>query len=496
MSDTRNPHVGTRTPPTPRGTLASLDPSGRLYNPDIAPSSPEERRWGTYSLFMFWSNTAHNLGAYTFAAGLFILGLNGWEVIIGVLVGSLVVYGGCRLSGPIGQATGVPFPVVSRISWGIFGAIVPALIRAFAAVFWYGIQTYLASIAINAIFLRFIPSMSALQDRNFLGLDTLTWISFVVLWVVQLAILSRGMEIIRHVQGWSGLVIWGIMVVLGIYMLVRTHGHISFTTSTTHLSIGQQALHTAYVLGLIMGILATLMVNYSDFTRFAPSSQSVKWGTIWGVPVNWTVFALTSVLVSAGSLALYGKVLLDPAEIFAKLSNPVLLLVGAVLLIIAAVGVNIVANFVSPAFDFSNVWPSRISFRTGGVIAAVVSLVSLPWKMYSSPAVINYFLGALGAMMGPLFAIMIVDYYLIKRQRFDIDSLFSTDPRGQYYYNRGINFAAVSAFLPGAVIAIIIAVVPAFSLVAPFSWYIGVLIAGATYYGLAKGRGLSGTSAE
>ncbi|TWP33232.1 NCS1 family nucleobase:cation symporter-1 [Leekyejoonella antrihumi] len=464
-------------------------PSPRLYNPDIAPSTRDERRWGTYSLFMFWSNTAHNLGAYTFAAGLFVLGLKGWEVVVGILLASVVVYLGCRLSGPIGAATGVPFPVVSRLSWGVFGAIVPALIRAFAAIFWYGIQTYLASVAINAILLRFIPSSAGLQNYSFVGLDALSWISFVILWVVQLAILSRGMDIIRHVQGWSGLVIWALMIILGIYMLIKTGGHISLNTSTTHLSAGQQVLHTAYILGLIMGILATLMVNYADFTRFAPSQKSVRWGTIWGVPVNWTIFAVTSVVVSAGSLSLYGKVLLDPAEIFAKLSNAALLLVGALLLIVAAVGVNIVANFVSPAFDFSNAWPQKISFRTGGVITAIISLVSLPWKLYSTPAVINYFLGALGAMMGPLFAIMVVDYYLIKARKFDIDDMFSTDTGGRYYYRHGVNYDAVYSFVPAAVISIILAVVPAFSLVAPFSWYAGVLIAAALYYGLSRRSG-------
>ena len=138
------------------------------------------------------------------------------------------------------------------------------------------------------------------------------------------------------------------------------------------LSTGQQVLHTIQIAGLFMGILGTLMLNYADFTRFAPTRRSVAWGTLWGVPVNWTVFALTSVLVSAGSLSLYGKALFDPADIFAKLSNSVLLLFGGVLLIVAALGVNIVANFVSPAFDLANVRPQHIDFRRGGLIAAVL----------------------------------------------------------------------------------------------------------------------------
>jgi len=465
--------------------LRGLDPSGRLYNVDLAPS--ETRHWGNYSLFAFWSNTAHNLGAYTFAAGLFILGLNAWEVTIGVLGASVVVYLGCRLSGAMGQETGVPFPVISRLSWGIYGANVPALIRAFAAIGWYGIQTFLASAAVNAVLLRFFPATAGLQHTSFLGLNALSWVSFMFLWAVQLLVLSRGMEVVRHVQGWSGALIWGMMLFLGVYMLIATGGKLDLATGGASLSTGQQVLHTIQIAGLFMGILGTLMLNYADFTRFAPSQRSVAWGTLWGVPVNWTVFALTSVLVSAGSLSLYGSVLFDPADIFAKLSNPVLLVFGGALLIIAALGVNIVANFVSPAFDLANVWPRRISFRKGGLIAAVLALASLPWKMFSSPVAVNYFLGALGAMIGPLFAIMVVDYYLVRRRQVSIRDLYQPDPSGRYYYRRGVNPVAVASFVPAAIVSISVSTLPVFSAAAPFSWYFGVLLAGSLYATLARG---------
>jgi NCS1 family nucleobase:cation symporter-1 len=229
------------------------------------------------------------------------------------------------------------------------------------------------------------------------------------------------------------------------------------------------------------------MLNYADFTRFAPSAKSVRWGTLLGLPINWTLFAFTSVIVSAGSLSLYGTVIFDPASIFSKLSNSVLLFVGAFLLVFAAVGVNVVANFVSPAFDFANVWPARISFRTGGIITAILALASLPWKLYSSPIAVNYFLGALGAMLGPLFAIMIVDYYVVRRRKVDTRALFSPGPDGRYHYKRGTNYVALAAFIPSACIAVIVAVVPTFANAAPFSWYIGALVAGMTYWFLATG---------
>jgi NCS1 family nucleobase:cation symporter-1 len=462
--------------------LASLDPAGRLYNPDLAPAAPSGRTWSTYSLFAFWSNTAHNLGAYTFAAGLFALGLTAWQETIGILGGALVVFAGCLLSGAMGQRTGLPFPVLSRLSWGVFGANIPALIRALAAIAWYGIQTYLAAAAVNAMALRFVPGAESLTHQEFLGLDGLSWISFLLLWAIQLLILSRGLEIVRHVQGWSGAVIWLIMIALAIWLLVQAHGQISLTSSEVQLSSGEQVHQVFASMGLLMGILGTLMLNYADFTRFAPSESSVRRGTFWGVPVNWALFIVTAVVISAGSKAVYGQAILNPADIFQRLSNPVMLIVGAGLLIFAAVGVNIIANFVAPAFDIANVSPRHISFRKGGVITAVIALVSLPWKMYSTPVVINYFLGGLGALIGPLFAIMVVDYYVIKRQEVQIKELYRPDARSPYFFRNGINPRAVAAFVPAAVLSVVVATVPGLSEVAPFAWYIGTAAAALFYF--------------
>jgi NCS1 family nucleobase:cation symporter-1 len=480
-SGTENVHPA----PSP-AELRALDPEGRLHNADLAPSSPEQRRWSTYSLFAFWSNTCHNLGSYTFAAGLFALGLNAWEVALAILLGTAVVFGGCLLSGVMGYRTGVPFPVVSRISWGVFGANVPAMIRALAAILWYGVQTYLATEAINAILERFVPSTATLANHELLGLDGRSWLSFLILWSVQLLILSRGMEIVRHAQGLSGAVVWLLMIIAAIYLVIKSGGRFSLTSGGSHLDGGQQIYHIFATMGLLMGILGTLMLNYADFTRFAPSERSLRRGSLLGVPLNWVLFSVTSVIVSSASYAVYGKAILNPADLFEHLNNGLLLVVGALLLILATVGVNIIANFVSPAFDLANVYPKRISFRLGGLIAAVVALASLPWKLYSTPVVINDFLGGLGALVGPLFGIMIVDYFIIKRSRVSVIDMYDPSGSSQYHYRRGVNLRAVGAFVPAATLAVVVALVPILNKIAPFAWYIGTAAAAGLYWVIAS----------
>src|ERR671934_2685892 len=165
-------------------------PSPRLINEDLAPA--KERHWGTWHLFCMWMSDVHSIGGYTFAAGLFFLGLASWQVLAALIIGILVVYVTMNLTGFAGQRLGVPYPVFSRISFGVFGANLPALIRAVIAIIWYGIQTYLASVAVVVLLLRVWPALNGMTTSDFLGLSYLGWIAFLILWVIQLLILTRG----------------------------------------------------------------------------------------------------------------------------------------------------------------------------------------------------------------------------------------------------------------------------------------------------------------
>ncbi|HEY6931965.1 MAG TPA: NCS1 family nucleobase:cation symporter-1 [Marmoricola sp.] len=470
--------------------LKAEDPTGRLYNEDLAPASPDARRWSSYHLFSLWMNDAHNVGNYTFAAGLFLLGLSPIEVTLGILGGVLVIFGGCCMSGFMGQKTGAPYPVVSRITWGIWGANVPALVRGIVAIGWYGIQTFLASVALKVVLLRFIPGLAPLADHSLLGLDYLGWLAFLILWAIQMVIVSRGMNAVRHLSGWAGPAIWAVMIALAVWMLWQAGWSISWTTggAKTPLSTGEQWYQTLAAVGLTVGVLATLMLNFSDFARYSPSRRAVVVGNIWGLPFNWTAFALTSVIVSAASVKVYGQAVLDPAQLLERINNDFLVLGGTIVFVLATIGVNVVANFVSASFDLSNVSPRHISFRRGGIITSVLALLSMPWNLYSSPAAISYFLGGLGALLGPFFGIMVVDYFAIRRERFSIRDMYLPSSKSIYFYRKGINPLAVAAFVPAAIIALLLALVSAFHAISPFGWFIGAALGAVFYLGIARGR--------
>ncbi len=193
-------------------------------------------------------------------------------------------------------------------------------------------------------------------------------------------------------------------------------------------------------------------------------------------------------IASAATVQLYGQAVLDPAELLKKFDNSFLVIVGCIVFVTATIGVNIVANFVSAAFDMSNLSPRRISFRTGGIVAACLALLSTPWNLYNSPQVIAYFLGGLGALPGPFFGIMAVDFFAIRKGRFSLPDLYDPSPRSLYFYTRGINPLAVAAFVPSAIVALTPALVPAFGLVAPFGWFIGAALSAVLYFAIARGR--------
>jgi NCS1 family nucleobase:cation symporter-1 len=167
-----------------------------------------------------------------------------------------------------------------------------------------------------------------------------------------------------------------------------------------------------------------------------------------------------------------------------RIDSTFAILLGGLTFVIATVGINIVANFISPAFDFSNVSPQRISWRTGGMIAAAGSVLLTPWNWYSNPAAIQYTLGLLGALIGPLFGILIAGYYVCSRQRVWVDDLFTLSPTGRYWFRGGYNPNAVWAIVFSGVPAVLSVLVPQMLLdlhvttydvgwISDYSWFIG-----------------------
>jgi NCS1 family nucleobase:cation symporter-1 len=469
--------AGTPAPPHASTTDILIKPgySPRLVNAELAPL--KNQRWGAYNIFAFWMSDVHSVGGYITAGSLFALGLASWQVLVCLLVGIFIVQILANLVAKPSQKCGVPYAVISRASFGVLGANIPAIIRGFIAFAWFGIQTYLASSALIIVILKFLPELAPYADVHhygFVGLSALGWAAYMVLWVLQALVFWKGMEAVRVFIDWAGPAVYVVMLALTLYLVTKAGwSNINLNLGSVKFT-GLEALPVMInAIALVVSYFSGPLLNFGDFARYNKSMDAVKKGNFWGLPVNFLGFSILTVITTAATLPVFGKLITDPVETVSHIDSTFAVVLGAMTFTLATMGINIVANFVPPAFDFCNIAPQKISWRMGGMIAAVGSIFITPWNIFNNPTMIHYTLDILGAFIGPLFGILIADYYLIKKQRIDVDALYSMEPKGRYWYAGGVNPKAVAALVPAALIAVLMVLVPTFSSFANFTWFIG-----------------------
>ncbi len=469
--------------------MAIPNASPSLYNEDLAPAV--ERKWGAFSIFNVWTSDVHSLWGYYLAASLFLLCGNFVNFIMAIGLGSLVIFFLMNLVGYAGVKTGVPYPVLARSSFGIWGANVPALVRAIVACFWYGAQTAAASGAIVALLTRSEGMLAFHQSSHMLGHSTLEVICFLVVWALQLLIIQRGMETVRRFQDWAGPAVWVMMLILAVYLSIKA-GSFSFggeipqdvlLDKTKDAGVPGEPGSTAALFAVAatwITYFAALYLNFCDFSRYAPDAATVRKGNLWGLPVNLILFCLVAGVTTTAAFTVYGEVLIHPDQISAKFESWFLALLAALTFCVATLGINVVANFVSPAFDFANVFPKQISFKRGGYIAALIALALYPFAPWEGGAA--HFVGVIGATMGPIFGVIMVDYYLIRKGTIDVNALYQEN--GQYRFQNGWN---VAAFVAAGIGAIFSSILPNFTDLLPswwgvYGWFFGVGTAAVAYY--------------
>ena len=471
------------------------NPSPGLYNEDLAPAT--ERRWGAFSIFNVWTSDVHSLWGYYLAASLFLLCGSFVNFIVAIGLSSLVIFFLMTLIGYAGEKTGVPYPVLARASFGIWGANLAAMVRAIVACFWYGAQTAAASGAIVALLIRNDAMLEFHKSSHWFGHSGLELICYVAIWALQLLIIQRGMETVRKFQDWAGPAVWVAMLILAVGLCIKAGGF-SFDHDIP-MDVLMKSTADAGVTGqpgsfwALMAVGATwityfaaLYLNFCDFSRYAKNKKAVTTGNLWGLPVNLIAFSLVAGVTTLAAFKVYGEVLLHPEQISAKFDSWVLALIAALTFAVATLGINVVANFVSAAFDISNVFPAKINFKRGGYIAAAIALVLYPFAPWEGDA--SHFVNAIGATMGPLLGIILVDYYLIAKGRVNVQALYQEF--GEYRYEGGWNMNALVAVAIGSVFSTFL---PNFTKLLPpwwntYGWFFGVAIGGGVYLLMATIR--------
>jgi NCS1 family nucleobase:cation symporter-1 len=469
-----------------------------LTNADLAPVGEAQRTWRWYHFAALWLGMVIAVQAYMLAGAMIDQGLSAWQAVGIVLLGNLVVLAPILLIGHAGSRYGVPFAVLVRTSFGVQGAKLAAFTRALVACGWYGIQTWIGGstlLALAGVVAGHDLSGSPLPGLG-IGLGQL--LAFAAFWAAQLVFVVKGLDAIRKFETWTaplkvlvcaGLLWWALHAAGGVGPIVSAPS----AFGPAGAKAGQfwpvfWPLFTA-----MSGYWGTLALNIPDFTRFARTQKDQVIGQSLGLPGPMALLALVSVIVTSGTVIIYGKAIWDPVQLSRNIGG-IGVMIGLLIITIDTISVNIAANLVGPAYDFSAMWPRRISYRTGGYITAALGAVIMPWKLLASTqGYIFVWLTGYGALLGPIAGIMIADYWVVRRTRLSVDGLYAL--HGPYSYVKGWNPVALIAFFTPVVLNVpgfLHSAAPkAFALVGPFwvelytyAWFIGIGLSFALYAGL------------
>jgi nucleobase:cation symporter-1, NCS1 family len=451
--------------------------SSPLFNEDLAPVPRERRTWGLYNYAALWIGMSVCITTYLLAAGLIAKGMNWWEAIGTIFLGNLIVLIPMVLNAHAGTRYGIPFPVFARASFGVLGANIPAMFRAFVACGWFGIQTWIGGSAINAMLVILVP--------GWVHFPAGIWIAFFAFWLVNVLIIIRGIEMIRGLESWTAPFMIAIGLALLFWAWQRAGGFGPMLKQPGRLTTwGDFWKVFVPSLTAMVGYWATLSLNIPDFTRFAKSQRDQAVGQALGLPPTMTLYSFIGVAVTSATVVIFGQAIWNPVVLLSKFNQPFITLIALFALGTATLNTNIAANVVSPANDFSNLWPGKITFLRGGIITAIIGVLIRPWRlMENADKYIGWLVGYSG-LLGPVAGIMIADYYLIRKKMIATEDLYL---RGGFYeFSRGFNIRAVIALVFGIGIALIGVVVPSLHWLYDYAWFGGFFTSGIVYFVLMK----------
>jgi NCS1 family nucleobase:cation symporter-1 len=435
-----------------------------LANADIVPTRSAQRTWNWWHICALWIGMAVCIPSYNLAAGLIASGMDWKQAFFTIVLGNVIVLVPMILNAAPGTKYGIPFPVLARASFGTLGSNVPAILRALVACGWFGIQTWIGGAALYAMCQVLWPGIKELGELPaFLGkgsnpLLVGELICFLLFWAWNVFHILRGMESIKWLESLAApfLIVIGVAFMFWAKAQAGGWGEMLAKPATADFS----ALFLPSLTAMV-GFWATLSLNIPDFSRFAKSQKDQIVGQTLGLPGTMALYAFIGIAVTSATALIFGETIWDPTTLITKMhdrgmAGGAVIVVAGFAMALATISTNIAANVVSPANDFANIAPRLISFKTGGMITAVLGIVMMPWKLVADPSgyIFTWLIGY-GTLLGPIAGIMIADYYVIRKGKLNLLDLYRTT--GEYSYTGGFNFVAI-----GSLVVAVLPAVPGF----------------------------------
>ncbi len=428
-----------------------------LTNWELVSVHPKEKNWSWFTIFNLWANNLQTVIGFSLIASLYLVyGLDASIVFFGIILAGLFVVLMANLTGKPCQKMGIPFPVFLRISMGIYGAKLASLIRGITALSMFGIQTFFISKSIG--FLIRISIFSTKKDllenellnKFFFELSTIDWFALFLASIIQFFLFTKGINLIKKIINFSGITVYLVIIFFSTYIISKTQSDLFYSVQSIFSfdrNINFESFLPIFtIFGTIFAYFSIVIVNYGDYSRYVSNEVELKKGNL-SLILNIIIFSILAIIVAVGCDIIFHqnqispeKILTNPSDIIGQFDNISLSVIVLIVILIASVSTNLIANFIPTTNTLINLIPQKLTFKTSGFLISLLGfIIGGLWISFISRVGLLSIIDTIGAFLGPLFGIIIIDYYIIKKKTVSFNDLFSSDPKGKYFYTNGWN---------------------------------------------------------
>jgi len=475
-----------------------------LKNWELVTANPNYKNWAWKDLFCYWGVNIQSIIAFSLITSLYLVyNLNSLVVFIGTLLGSLLVYFFINLISTPSQKHGLPFAVILRSSLGFRGAKFFSFIRSLVGIFMFGIQTYFISKALGYIIRISLFSFdNTLLDKDifllfFLGLNIIDWFAFTLSIIFQTILFSVGINFNRKIVNFSAIAVYAGMLIFFFIILLSDvkliTGSLSSFFSIENFFKIENINPLLTVAGTIFAYFSIVIVSFGDIARYSRDPYELKKGN-FSLILNLIIFSFFALFIVVGSDLFLkqgpdsiDRIFTNPTDIIGKFDNLQITVIALTFIILASASTNLVANFIPSQYSLINTLPNKLDLQSASYIIAFISFfVGIFWLTLLSQIGILSFVDTLGGFFGPLFGLMVTDYYLIKKQHIDNKDIYSTEPEGIYYYSNGWHLKAIYSLSIGLIFSASTIWNGNLMFLQSISWIIGAIISSLIYYLLSE----------
>ena len=475
-----------------------------LSNWDLVTVNPNYKTWNWKDMFCFWGVNIQSVIGFSLIASLYIVyDLNTLVVFFGTILGSFFVYLFSNLIGKPSQKFGLPFTVLLRSSLGFKGAEYFGLLRGLVGIFMFGVQTYFLSKAFGYLIRILIFSIdSSLLNKDIflvfiLGIDIIDWISFTAVIIFQTLMFSVGINFNKRLINYSAITVYGGMLIFFFGVLLSD---VKLTSQAFYelldyknLLVNDNIFALLTVAGSIFAYFSIIIVSFGDFSRYVKNEDELKKGNL-SLIANLIIFSIFSVFIVVGSDVFLNlrfldlsSILTNPTDIIGKFDNTLITVIAIFFIIISSASTNLVANFIPSQYSLINFLPNSLNLKRASYIILIISFfIGIFWLSVLSQIGILSFVDTFISFFGPLFGVMVADYYLIKSQSISNKDIYSTTADSIYYFSNGWHIKGCYSIFIGFIFSASTIWNPNLMFLQSFGWIIGAFISSLTYYLLAK----------